>query len=153
MKTVKNLTTTVVLAAGLSVLGLGVAEYAQADSTVACTSLSPVAADQRVEAAVNSLAVVKTENLYRWQQRPWARFPQGVAFYVKAPAGTTAADLHNLIQACAKQGDSTSPMCATDADIRVTRAGGLYVLSLTSASHRAAADLQRRAENVVVASR
>jgi hypothetical protein len=146
MKTFNKLSA-VALAVGLSALGLGSAHYAHADSTLVCASLSSVAGN-RSDASSSQLAVVKTENLYRWQQRPWARIPEGVALHVKAPARTTAADLHNMVKACAEAGDHGSPLCVKGTVINVSRAGGSYVVRLTSDSRATASELQKRAAHL-----
>src|SRR5687768_14076014 len=125
------------LAACLSALVLAPAMNANADPGLACSTLLTSQADGA--AGGDQLGVVKAEKLYRWQARPWARIPEGVALYVKVPAGTTAADLHNIATNCAREGqDQRSPLCVKDASIRVSRAGGLYVLHITSESRGAA---------------
>jgi hypothetical protein len=122
----------------------GAASSAHADSTIACSSLSTSQGDTRV---VPALQVVKTESLYRFQDRPYLRIPQGVALWVKAPAGLTAADLHNLLQDCARsQPRADSPVCVKDAQLSVDRSGGHYVVRVTSDSRSTALEIQRRAQ-------
>lgn len=123
-----------------ALLGVGVSS-ARADTTIACASLS---ASQGSEAST-SLQVARTEPLYRFQQRPYVRIPVGVALWVKAPRGVTAADLHNLLQDCTHQASATSPLCVKDAQIQVERSGGYYVVRVTSDSRTTALEIQRRA--------
>src|SRR5690349_19782487 len=86
------------LAACLSALALAPANDARADTSLACSSMLAGMADDAT--AGDRLTVIKSENLYRFQARPWARIPEGVALHVRAPAGTTAADLHNAAVNC-----------------------------------------------------
>jgi hypothetical protein len=135
-----------VLAACLSGLlaVAGAASSAHADSTIACSALSTNAGDVRVPPA---LEVVKTEALYRFQDRPYVRIPQGVALWVKAPRGLTAADLHNLLRDCARtQPNEASPVCVKDAQLSVDRSGGYYVVRVTSEKRSTALEIQRRAQ-------
>lgn len=134
------------LAGCLAALALAPAVNAKADSGLACSSLAASVADG--SSGTSQLVVVKSEKLYRWQARPWARLPEGAALYVRAPAGTTAADLHNAAAKCARTGDEQSPLCVKGATIRVSRAGGIYVLRITSDSRAAALEIQERAERL-----
>jgi hypothetical protein len=132
------------LAACLSALALAPANQAHAETSLACSSMLAGMADGAN--AGDRLTVVKSEKLYRWQARPWARIPEGVALHVKAPAGTTAADLHNAAANCVREGaDPRSPLCVKGATIRVSRAGGIYVVRITSDSRSAALEIQERA--------
>ena len=129
---------------GLLTVAAGAASSAQADSTIACSALSTNAGDVHAPAA---LQVVKTEALYRFQDRPYVRIPEGVALWVKAPRGLTAADLHNLIQDCARtQPNAESPVCVKDAQLTVDRSGGYYVVRVTSDKRGTALEIQRRAQ-------
>lgn len=132
-------------AACVSALAFGPVSFASAETSLACSSmLAGGLADEGRSG--DSFKVVKKENLYRWQQRPWARIPEGVALHVKVPAGTTAADLHNAATSCAREGnDVRSPLCVKGAAIRVSRDGGLYVIHITSDSRSAALEIQKRA--------
>ena len=135
------------LAACLAGLALSPASSAKADTGLACSSLLVDAADGA--GAAEKLTVVKSEKLYRWQARPWARIPEGAALYVRAPAGTTAADLHNAAANCLRSSDDAkSPLCVKGATISVSRAGGVYVLRITSDSRSAALEIQKRAEQI-----
>jgi hypothetical protein len=132
------------LAACLSALALAPANQANAETSLACSSMLAGMADGA--STGDRLTVVKSEKLYRWQARPWARIPEGVALHVKVPAGTTAADLHNAAANCVREGaDPRSPLCVKGATIRVSRAGGMYVIRITSDSRSAALDIQERA--------
>jgi hypothetical protein len=136
------------LAACLSALALAPVGSARADTSLACSSMLAGIADG-ASSTGDRLTVVKSEKLYRFQARPWARIPEGVALHVKAPKGTTAADIHNAAANCVREGgDTRSPLCIKDASISVTRAGGLYVLRITSDSRSAALEIQRRAESL-----
>jgi hypothetical protein len=131
------------LAAGLSLLGLR-ASQAKADGTVACSSV--VGASARSEVSQGQIAVLDSRNLYRFQARPWARIPEGVALRVRVPAGMTAADLHNTLSDCARTAkDQSSPLCVQGASVKVSRSGGSYIVSITSDSRSAALEIQRRA--------
>jgi hypothetical protein len=134
------------LAGCLAALSLAPAASAKADAGLACSSLLASIADG--SNPTSQLAVVKSEKLYRWQARPWARLPEGVALYVRAPAGTTAADLHNAAAKCTRAGDEQSPLCVKGASVRVSRAGGVYILRITSDSRAAALEIQKRAERL-----
>jgi hypothetical protein len=93
------------------------------------------------------LNVARTEPLYRFQDRPYLRIPVGVALWVKAPRGVTAADLHNLLQDCARQQvAATSPLCVKGAKIDVERSGGYYVVRVTSDKRATALEIQHRAQ-------
>src|SRR5688500_14399278 len=119
------------LAACLSALALAPANHVQAETSLACASMLAGMADGA--STGERFTVLKSEKLYRWQARPWARIPEGVALHVRAPTGTTAADLHNAAASCVRQGaDPRSPLCVKGASIGVRRAGGLYVLRITS---------------------
>lgn len=133
------------LAACLSALALTPTNQASAETSLACSSMLAGVADE-TSSTGDRLTVVKSEKLYRWQARPWARIPEGVALHVRAPAGTTAADLHNAAANCLREGaDPRSPLCVKGASVRVSRAGGLYVLRITSDSRSAALEIQERA--------
>lgn len=128
------------LAAGLS--GLGVhAGQAKADGTVPGSALVSAAS---ASAEQGQIAVLSSENLYRFQQRPYVRIPEGVTLRVKVPAGVTAADLHNKLTACSKA-DRSAPQCVEGASVKVTRTGGSYAVAITSSSRAAAIEIQRRA--------
>ena len=117
---------------------------AHADSTIACSALST---SQGREGSAPVLQISKTEPLYRFQERPYLRIPVGVALWVKAPRGMTAADLHNLLEDCARQQTaSNSPLCVKGAEIGVERNGGFYVVRVTSDSRPVAQEIQRRAQ-------
>jgi hypothetical protein len=132
------------LAGCLSVLALAPVNDARAETSLACSSMLAGMADG---ATAERLTVVKSEKLYRFQARPWARIPEGVALHVRAPAGTTAADLHNAAVNCVREGaDARSPLCVKGATVRVSRNGGLYVIRITSDSRSAALEIQQRAE-------
>ncbi|HEX6239285.1 MAG TPA: hypothetical protein VFZ61_00270 [Polyangiales bacterium] len=121
----------------------GVVSSAHADSTIACSALST---SQGGEAAPQALQIARSEPLYRFQDRPYLRIPVGVALWVKAPRGMTAADLHNLLHDCAsKQASTTSPLCVKGAKIEVDRSGGFYVVRVTSDQRSTALEIQQRA--------
>lgn len=122
----------------------GAVSSAHADSTIACSALSP---SQGGETVAPVLQIARTEPLYRFQDRPYLRIPVGVALWVKAPRGMTAADLHNLLQDCAQQQvAATSPLCVKGAKIDVDRSGGYYVVRVTSDQRATALEIQRRAQ-------
>lgn len=129
------------LAAGLA-LPLAATLPAQADSTLACSSL---AAGSGVHDA-DGLQITKVEHLHHFQARPYVRIPDGVALSVRAPRGLTAADLHNLLSDCQRTGrDNGSVLCVKGAQINVDRSGGDYVVRVTSTDRATALELQRRA--------
>jgi hypothetical protein len=133
------------LAACLAGLALAPVNQARAEASLACSSMLAGMADDATGGA--RLTVVKSEKLYRFQARPWARIPEGVVLHVRAPAGTTAADLHNAAVNCVRESsDVRSPLCVKGASIRVSRDGGLYTIRITSDSRSAALEIQRRAE-------
>jgi len=130
------------LAAGLSALGLFATNHGKADNTVAWASLNVASGTS----AQSRIAVLKTKKLYRFQQRPWLRIPEGVALHVRAPAGMTAADLHNALSYCAPEDkNQDSPLCVEGATLKVVRSGGTYVVRITSDSRAAAMQIQARA--------
>ena len=127
----------------LAALASAPAATVHADSAVSCSSLLAGAVDASDS---SQLGVIKVEQLYHYQARPWARVPDGVALHVKAPRGTTAADLHNLAAGCAREGaDPRSPLCVKGASISVSRAGGVYIVRITSDSRAEAIEIQKRA--------
>ncbi len=131
------------LALCLSALALAPAADAKAESSsLPCPSLLTSAA-QAPDGSPH-LAVVRTKELDRWQARPWARLPLGVALWVRPPRGMTMADLYNLAANCKQESDERSPLCVQGASIRVDRQGGLYVLRITSESRATALEIQRR---------
>lgn len=136
------------LAVSLSALGLSAASPAQADGTLACSSLGSVSSAQGA-GAQGQLDILKAENLYRFQARPWARIPEGVALHVRAPAGMTAADLHNAVSECARAAkDASSPLCVPGAAINVARNGGNYVVKITSDARADALEIQQRTARI-----
>lgn len=141
MKTVQKLNA-LALGLALSVSAWGSAQTAQADGGLSLTTLNSVAALQGEQ---QGIVHVKTQPLYRFQDRPWARMPLGVAITVKAPPGTTMADLHNRASQCGKQ-DSNAVWCVKGAAIHVSRNGGLYVINVTSQDRVTAAEIQKRAK-------
>lgn len=130
------------LAVSLSALGLGSVTPALADTSLAFASAGVASA----QSDLGQVVVLKSENLYRFQQRPWMRIPEGVALHVKAPAGMSAADLHNALVDCSKSDkQQTSPLCVQGAVIKVVRNGGNYVVRITSDSRPVASQIQQRA--------
>lgn len=122
---------------------LALAAGARADSSLACASLATGSADAHSLAA---LQIERAEPLYTFQQRPYLRVPEGVALWVRAPRGMTAADLHNLLGDCQRQArDDGSVLCVKGAALAVERSGGHYVVRVTSTDRAVAAELQRRA--------
>ncbi len=116
---------------------------ARAESSLACSTLATGSADAH---ASSSLQIQKVEPLYRFQERPYLRIPEGVALSVRAPRGMTAADLHNLVDECQRGArDKGSVLCVKGAEIVVQRAGGNYVLRVTSTDRATATEIQRRA--------
>lgn len=114
---------------------------AHADSSVACAALS---ANAHETPAAQTLRVLKAEPLYRFQDRPYLRVPQGVAIVVQAPRGMTAADLHNVLADCSHPVAGV-PVCLPGAKLEVNRHGGQYVVRITSDERTTAARIQREA--------
>ena len=130
------------LAAGLAA-PLMLAADARADSSLACAALASGSADAHTPA---TLQIEKVQQLYQFQQRPYLRVPEGVALWVRAPRGMTAADLHNLLGDCQRQlRDDGSALCVKGAALTVERSGGHYVVRVTSTDRATAAEIQRRA--------
>jgi hypothetical protein len=118
------------------------ASEARADSTVACAAT----ATHSGEGHASGLQITKVQELSHFQARPYVKIPDGVALWVTAPRGLTAADLHNLIGACQKSGrDDGSALCVKDASIHIERSGGHYVVHVTSTARDTALEIQRRA--------
>lgn len=88
--------------------------------------------------------VIDAQFLYRFQQRPYVRLPEGVRLMVPAPRGVTAADLHRAATCLAAQ-DARSPMSVPGAKVRVARSGSAYVVYVTAQDRKAAREIQRRA--------
>jgi hypothetical protein len=131
------------LAAACLSAPLFAAGAAQADSTLACSALLSGSADAQPAGA---LQINKVEELFHFQARPYLRVPDGVALWVRAPRGLTAADLHNLIGDCQKSGrDNGSVLCVKGAKISVDRSGGSYVVRVTSPDRAEALEIQKRA--------
>jgi hypothetical protein len=116
------------------------ASAARADDP-SCGTLSPAL---RVDPA-NSSAFTRLgiQNLYRFQARPYMRLPLGVAVAVRAPEGTSEADVHRAAM-CAASSES-SPLAVPGRNVRVVRNGGHYELHITASSQSAAREIQRRA--------
>jgi len=122
---------------------LVLAAGARAESSLACAALATGSADAHTP---STLQIQKVEQLYRFQERPYLRIPEGVALSVRAPRGMTAADLHNLLGDCQREArDDGSVLCVKGAALTVERAGGKYVVRVTSADRAVAAEIQRRA--------
>ena len=93
------------------------------------------------------LNVVKTQNLYRTQQRPYGHVPEGAVIWVRAPEGVTAADLHRVLTECARQeGTNASPLCTPGARISVDREQDYYAITVKSDKRTEALEIQRRTE-------
>jgi hypothetical protein len=102
---------------------LGTAAGARADDTAAvCSALES-------EGSSAGFEVVDTHELTRVQARPWAILPRGISLLVRAPKGTSEANLHAAVSACAKTGHGA--VSKSDA-VEVRRHGGLFVVELTS---------------------
>lgn len=131
--------------AGLSALPL--ASTALADGKPSCALL--LSSSVAGLAHPHQLEVVRTQKLFRTEQKPYVHVPEGAAIWVKAPEGTTAADLHKRLTECVKATDgSGTPVCVTGARISVDRDHGLYVVHVKSDSRSTALEIQRRAERL-----
>lgn len=118
----------------------------QAEATPACSLLLQSSVSEL--ASPHRLQVVKTQNLYRTQQKPYALVPEGTAIWVRAPKGMTAADLHRSLAECARQAEGGTPVCVKGARISVERDNSLYVVQVKAQSRDAALEIQRRAERL-----
>jgi len=133
--------------AGLSALPFIPSAPAKADAKPACnlllqSSLSQMASPHRLE-------VVKTQSLFRTQQRPYALIPEGASIWVRAPEGTTAADLHRRLTECTRRaGEGGTPICVAGSRVSVDRDHGLYMVQVTSKARESALEIQRRAERL-----
>lgn len=141
MKTVQKLTT-LAFGLALSVSALGAAESARADNGLSSTGMNTVSSLQGNQQ--QAVVQLKTQALYRFQDRPWARMPLGVAITVRAPVGVTMADLHNQATDCSKQ--QNTPQCVSGANVSVNRNGGVYVIKVTSQDAATAREIQKRAQ-------
>jgi hypothetical protein len=131
------------LALALCLVAPFAAMPAHADGTLACSALATGSARGHQPGA---LQITKVEQLSHFQARPYLRVPDGVALWVRAPRGMTAADLHNLLSACQKAGrDDGAVLCVKGAQISVDRSGGAYVVRVTSDNRATALEIQRRA--------
>ncbi len=91
-----------------------------------------------------AFTTVAKRNLYRFQERPWARMPTGAAIKVSAPAGMTEADVHNAARCGAMFQDGASPLDVPGASLAVRRNGGYYELHFTAQDRGAAREIQAR---------
>jgi hypothetical protein len=120
---------------------------AKADAKLACNLLLQSAVSQI--ASPHRLQVVKTRNLFRTEQRPYSLVPEGAAIWVRAPEGTTAADLHRRLTECTRRaGEGGTPICVAGSRISVDRDHGLYVVQVTSKERDSALEIQHRAERL-----
>jgi hypothetical protein len=83
--------------------------------------------------------------LYRFQDRPYLRIPQGATVWFRAPRGLTIADMHNSLRECSHDKQARSAFCVPGASLRVDRRGGYYVAHVTSDDRSTALEIQRRA--------
>jgi hypothetical protein len=88
-----------------------------------------------------------TRNLYRFQDRPWARLPVGAAIKVRAPQGMSEADVHNAARCGLIFGnDAASPLTVPGAKLVVKHHEGAYELHITAKERGPAREIQQRAE-------
>lgn len=126
----------------LPLLGAASLSLALALAATRAEASAPSCNTQLEPASINTLA---TKNLYRFQQRPYLRLPQGAAISIQAPAGVTAADLHNAAMCGALFGeDTTSPLTVPGAKLKVVRHEGKYELHITAEDRGAAREIQQR---------
>lgn len=118
-----------------------------AEGSLPCALLLPRSVEQAL--SPQRLHVVKTQKLFRTEQRPYALVPEGVAIWVRAPRGTTAADLHRRLSECSKHaGEGGTPICVQGARISVEHENHLYVVRVLSDRRSAAFEIQRRAQEL-----
>ena len=130
-------------AAVFSTLSFGTVSGVFADS-MACSALG--AAAQGAQGGADGYAILKSTNLTRKQDRPFAFIPTGAALVVRAPKGTTEADLYNALTDCSKLEDTNSPLCVKGASFRVRTQGGTFLVEITSTDRGTAREIQRRAQ-------
>jgi hypothetical protein len=103
------------------------------------SSMSQVSSPQQ-------LRVVRTQNLFRVQQRPYVVIPEGAAIWLRAPEGITATDLYQRLNACTQSADEAgTPLCVQGARISLELDRGYYLLTVKSDLRTAALEIQRRA--------
>jgi hypothetical protein len=124
----------------LSALGLLAALASPAVSAKASEEGAPPASAAPLLGS--GLQVVETSKLYRVQERPWSHIPTGARILVRAPAGTTEADLH---RSAVRDQSAGSPLSVPGAKVDVVRRGDLYELRVTASARSAALEIQHRA--------
>jgi hypothetical protein len=111
-----------------------------------CASLS--ATLSRDPTSSDAFQVVRSEKLYRFQERPYARMPLGVKVLLRAPEGVSEADVHRAALCGARSASSESPLSVPETAVRVVRSGAHYELHITSQKPVQAREVQRRAEGL-----
>jgi len=125
----------------------GVFSILPSTSVASADAMSPGAPLLAQVASADQLRVVKTHKLFRTEARPYAVVPEGAAIWVRAPAGTTTADLYHRLSSCEKLADeSSTPLCVPGARISVDRDHGHYRVTVKADSRSAALEIQRRAD-------
>ena len=125
----------------LSTLGL-LAALASPGVTAHASEGSAPPAEASSSLLGEGFQVIETSKLYRVQDRPWSHIPTGARILLRAPAGTTEADLHR--SAVRDQG-AGSPLTVPGAKVKVVRRGDLYELQVTASQRSTALEIQHRA--------
>lgn len=121
----------------------GLLAFAPASANASASTCDNLPASlSRDSLALQGFQVIETQNLYRFQERPWVKVPTGARITVRAPAGVTEADLHRALTCTA---GSESPLSVQGAKLRVERAGGVYQVHVTASERGAAREIQKLA--------